>query len=69
MCLASKVGGLIACSEACFEGFGALPQLHPKAVKDVPCSVGMVPVQGHGCLSVTDTEGDGFVTAVMELAF
>ena len=29
----------------------------------------MVPVQGHGRLPVADTEGCGFVTAVMELAF
>jgi len=38
-------------------------------VKDFPHSVGTVPVQGHGRLPVTDTEGDGCVTAVMELAF
>jgi len=41
----------------------------PKAVKDFPCSVGMVPEQGHGHLPVTDTEGEGFVTALMQLAF
>ena len=40
----------------------------PEAVKDFPCSVGMVPVQGHGRLPVADTEGCGVVTAVMELA-
>ena len=40
----------------------------PEAVKDFPCSVGMVPVQGHGRLPVADTEGCVFVTAVMELA-
>ena len=64
MCVASKVGGKIA---SC-EGFGALPLPHPKAVKEFPCCVGMVPVQGHGRQPVTDTEGDGFVSAIMELA-
>ena len=38
----------------------------PEAVKDFPCSVGMVPEQGHGHLPVTDTEGEGFVTALMQ---
>ena len=41
----------------------------PKAVKVFPWSVQVVPVQSHGCLPVTDSEGDGFVTAIMESAF